>query len=216
MDDSYQIKRMDVLDLKYPQLSSVDPNARKYNPKILIPSLKWNNKLAEQRVYETIELLGKNPDIYDPKPNGRAVWINPPTFFTTGDSFYSDIVIKDAGYYHEKPVDHLDFYYISLNYRISPDKLSGLHKITGSAYYYLVGELLYAGCHFPSASIVTFNIIKEYNENKISLEDARELYNNRIAQASVEYNKAATSGNIKNPDNWNYIRILEDYITENY
>ena len=212
MDDSYYIEQELILDLKYEQLSSLDPNAKKYNPDTFDPPLKWDNKLAVQRVYETMDILDKKPDIYDPEAGGRAVWIDPPTFFTSEKSLYADIVIKDVGYYHEKPADHLDFYFISLKYHISPDKLSNIHKITGSAYYYPIGELLYAGCHFPSASIVTFDIIKEYNENKISLEDAREVYNNRIAHAAEEYNKAAIGGDINNQDNWNYIRILENYI----
>jgi len=214
MEDYYRSRQDALLDLKFDQLSQLDPNAKKYNPETLDPQLQWENKLAEQRVYETIDILNQNPDIYDPATGGRAIWIAPPMLFNPGKSLYSDIVIKDVAYYHEKTADHLDFYFMSLNYNIKPDKIANLNKITGSAYYYPVGELLYAGCHFPSASIITFAIIKEYNEDKISLEDARESYNNRIKQASDEYNKSATSGDIHLPKNWNYIRIFENYINE--
>jgi hypothetical protein len=192
------------------KLSNVDPTAKKYNPDIF--KIKWNNKLAVQRVHETAEILNRDPDYLDENPGGFAKWVKPGTFYVGSNSLYEHLIIKDVGYYHEKPAEHLDFYFLSMRYHIKPDKLSNLHKITGSAYYYQIGGILYAGCHFPGASIITFGIIKEYNEDKISLEDAREFYNGRIARAMEEYTKAANSGNIGNSENWKFISTYEGYV----
>lgn len=210
---SHSIIESELNHMKFGPLSMVDPNAKKYNPDT-IRGFNWNNKLAAQRVFETMDLLGRKPDLIDPKPGGCAIWYKPSLFFGKGKSLYNSLEIKDGAYYHEKPAEHLDFYFLSLKYHVKPDKQSKIHRITGSAYYYSVGGLLYAGCHFPGASIVTFDIIKEYNEDMISLEDARELYNGRIARAMEEYMKGANSGQIKNKNNWGYIRTLERYVND--
>ena len=153
-------------------------------------NLEWNNLLAIQRVYEMIQVLNRNPDMLGTKKGQSAIW------YDVGS--YHKVEIQDQAYQHTKPERHSDFIFVWLRIQMKPEKVADINKITSAAFYYEPGQLLCASGNFLGESIATFSVLKEYNDCKINLEEARELLNYRVKELTEEFVKAERSGNLKN------------------
>ena len=159
-------------------------------------NLEWNNLLAIQRVYEVSKLLNREPDLLGVKSGQSAIWYNPET--KVGKGHYHKIEIQDQAYQHTKPARHSDFLFVWLRMKIKPEKAADINKITSSAFYYEPGQLVCAACHFIEASIATFSILKEYNDDKINLDQARQIYDIRIKELLEEFIQSEYTEDIRN------------------
>lgn len=172
----------DVNKLYYKKITTIAPGSVVYDN---IWDIQWNNPLAIQRVYQVSKLLGKCPDVLGRKQGQSAVWYNPRSKVNKGN--YHKFEIHDHAYQHTKPARHVDFFFVWLRMKMKPDKAADINKITTSAFYYEPGQLVCAACHFIEASIATFSVLKDYNDDKINLEQARQEYDNRIVELLGEF-----------------------------
>ena len=189
--NSYERMIGEINKLKYNETTSVPKDAIKYEN---MWNLKWHNKLAIQRVYEVSKLLNKPPDMLGLEAGQSAVWFNPKS--KVGKGHYHKFEIHDHAYQHTKPVRHADFFFVWLRMKMKPEKAANINRITTSAFYYDPGQLVCAACHFIEASIATFSVLKEYNDDRINLEQARQVYDNRISEMSEEFMESEKLENI--------------------
>ena len=207
--NSYERMVGDVNKLYYKKTTTISPDTVIYDN---IWNLKWNNPLAIQRVYQVSKLLGKCPDILGTKLGQSAVWYNPESKIGKGN--YHKFEIQDQAYQHTKPARHVDFFFVWLRMKMKPEKAANINSITTSAFYYEPGQLVCAACHFIEASIATFSILKDYNDCKINLPQARQEYDNRIKELLEEFTKSEKVEDIKNFPT--PLRdIYEEYIMDN-
>jgi len=191
--NSYERMVGDVNKLYYDKTTTISRDAVVYNN---VWELQWNNPLAIQRVYQVSKLLGKCPDIVGRKPGQSAIWYNPVSKVGTGQ--YHKFEIQDQAYQHTKPMRHADFLFVWLRMKMKPEKAADINKITSSAFYYEPGQLVCTACHFIGASIATMSILKEYNDCKISLSEARHEYDIRIGELLKEFLESEKTEDIQN------------------
>ena len=150
--------------------------------------IEWEHKISIFRLYEYIDLFGNIPDIIDFKKGGLAIWNKSANSKVSERHNYFRVEIRDFIYQHTKPIRHPDFLFVTIKYKMDPKKIKHLEDISKSILYYDLGEELTAACHFIEASIATLSIVKQYNENEISLKQARQEYDIRISELLKEYN----------------------------
>ncbi len=191
--NSYEEMIGSINKLYYDKTTSIPPDSLVYEN---VWNIEWNNKLAIQRVYEVSKLLNRGPDVLGKRPGQSAIWYNPET--KVGKGHYHKFEIHDQAYQHSKPARHADFFFVWLRMKMKPEKATNINKITTSAFYYDPGQLVCAACHFIEASIATFSVLKDYNDDKINLEQARQVYDNRIGELLEEFLKSEQNEDIRN------------------
>lgn len=144
-------------------------------------NLEWKNRQAMNRFYQYSSMFGR-PDSVIKSQGGMAVWMR----VRIDDLMIPMMTIRDTNFTHTKPVRHMDYVFVTIKYQVKPCKIKGINKITGSAYYYPVGKELTSGCHFIGASIAAFYVIKEYNEDRMGLEEARQTYDILVMEFAKE------------------------------
>ena len=164
-------------------------------------NLDWDNKLAIKRVYQTIKMLGKDPDVVGKDKNQSVIWYKPRIDVT--DRNYDRIEIMDQSYHYLQPTKRGDFYFVSYRMEIKPNKIHDVSKINNSAFYYSRGSLVTVGCHYIGAALATFSVLKDYNNDKISLLQAKKELKSRNNKLFEEFEQ----------DKIKYKVILEKYIT---
>ena len=183
--NSYERMVGNVNKLYYKETTTISPGSVVYDN---VWDLRWHNSLAIQRVYQVSKLLGKCPDVLGRRPGQSAIWYNPPS--KVGNGHYHKFEIQDQAYQHTKPARHADFFFVWLRMKMKPEKAANINKITTSAFYYEPGQLACAACHFIEASIATFSVLKDYNNDKVNVEEARREYDNRISEMLPEFLKS--------------------------
>ncbi len=176
-------------------------------------NLQWKNELAMQRVYQIAFLLDREPDALDPRSDGMAWWKNPRS--RSGFGHYYEFRIYDSDYAHSKPVRHSDFFYVALRRRLKPNTICHMQEITDSTYYYGVGGILYSTCGELEASMATFAIVIAYDNDEISLLEARERYNTYIKTIVGEFFENEKHSDMWRLNNWQFRTAIEKYIMEN-
>lgn len=187
----YKSLLIDLEDATFSKVTTV-PRGTNFNDNYL--NLEWNNELAINRVYQTINLLGKEPDIIDARLGGRAIW-NSPDARITGNSYY-EFDIRDVSFLHLKPITHSDFFFVSISMTLKAETIRNLNEITDSVYYYPIGGILYSSCGELEASIATFAVVKQYDDGLITLSEARERYNYYVKLILEEFFEAEKSSNM--------------------
>ena len=162
-------------------------------------NLNWDNKLAIERVYRSILYLG-SPDVVGYNKNQSVIWYNP--LMKTTNNYYDKIEIKDQEYHYLQPIKRGDFYFVSYRMDIKPDKIHGLYQINSSASYYPRGPIVTVGCHYMGAALATFSVLKDYNNDKITILQAKKELQDRESKLYNEFNANETK----------YMAILEKYI----
>lgn len=199
---SLQTFRQEINAYHFDSLSAADEDA------VLPTDMHWENELAMQRVEELRQRFGE-PDAIDKRRGGFARWIQPPALGTEGATSdgnpccYEFIMVEDVGYFHHS---HLDFLFVGIHMPLKKETQKQVLDLTGSAYYYAVGEILVAGCHFLGASIGTFSVVKDLNEGLITIPEAQKRYSQRIGDLHEE------KKNINAADYPPLLSIYERYI----
>ncbi len=145
-------------------------------------NLQWTNPQAIQRFYEIRSSLGVDPDAVNPRSQGLAIWQRPRG--KTGGQYHS-FEIRDEITPHNRPSLHGDFFVVRLPRRLRSKTIRDLHKINESTW--VEPGLQGVECNFIEPAIVTFAVTKMYDQGKISLEEARELYGTQIKQLEGEW-----------------------------
>ena len=144
--------------------------------------LLWDNKLAMLRVYETLEYYKVKPKSVDLSRGGEVV------FRDIGQ--WKRIVIRDVDPIHLKPKPHVDCIHLAYSFCLSQEKVSQLHKISGSITYNSVGKMLYSGCDFVAASIGTFVIVVLFSRGDMKIDEASKMYDRVIIELYEEFHKS--------------------------
>lgn len=198
--NSYENMVSSINKLYYDKTTNVPAGTEVYDNML---GLKWDNSLAIQRVYEISALLGRNPDVVGKEKGQSAIWYNPKT--KIGQGHYHRFEIHDQAYQRSKPSGHADFLFVWLRMKLKPEKAADISKITRSVFYYEPAQLVCATCHFIEATIATFSVLKDYNNCKVSLEEAQHTFGVRVKELADEYKKGGPTP----------LRdILERYIVE--
>lgn len=203
-DNAYQQLTAKLNKMKFKEFTKPKEDQVYYEN---IWNLEWNNPVAIQRVYQTAELFNRSPDVLGRKAGQTAIWYNavPPNGF--GE--YSEVQVKDVAYKHH---GHMDFYFTRLRMKLDPDKAQDIQKISEGAYYYPVGQELSFACHTIEPAIAVFSVIKEYNDDKVTLEEAKSLKGERVTKLVDEFNQTLEKGESLRSSNRPYKEALEEYI----
>ena len=99
--------------------------------------VEWKNKIAIDRLKEFVNKFG-DPNIYDLKPNGLAIWTREQldnfTFYGN-KNVYEEIMIKDEAIEHKCPESHIDNIYVSIIVPITANDFNNIQRISGSLSY---------------------------------------------------------------------------------
>jgi hypothetical protein len=204
--NSYQELVSNLNKLYYDKTTSLPPNIVVYENTW---NINWNNQLAIQRVYELSKMLNKSPDVIGKRVGQSAIWYNPSS--TTGNGQYHRIEVLDQGYQHLHPTRHSDFMLVWFRMELKPEKAENISKINPSIIYYQPGQLIGVNCNFLAAGIGAISVIKEYNDCKISLEEAKDLSDIRLSDLADEFLESEQSVDIRNYPT-SLKDILESYI----
>ena len=158
-------------------------------------NLGWMNKQAIQRVYQTMSLVGRYPDLYDSQIGGQATWLYVNS--KVGDHHFDNFTIEDTIHMHARPVLHSDYFSVTITMPLKIKTVSKLTKITESVTYNRVSQKLTAACHFRGAAIVTFYVVARFNTGEITTEEARTMYSRLIPEALEEFSKVERGENMK-------------------
>ena len=165
----------------------------------------WRNRLAVFRIYEMAALLGRLPDMHTNQlpiaivsrgqgrisdevygPGNMAVWTTPVQTHP-GENTYHRWEINDEAFLHTKPAPHADFFFAYVQHPMHPAEKTGeLWRISGSITRYPLGRVTGAGCHFRGAAVATLSLVRQYALGELSLEQAADEYDRRIAALSAE------------------------------
>lgn len=141
-------------------------------------NVQWNNLLSIDRLNRMIALLGRNPDAIYRARGGFAIWTD---ILLNGLYKFKEIRISD--------VDSYDSIFITYNYAIKPSKICNLHKVSYNIIYYPKGRTLTVVCSNLGISLATFFAIKQYNNDEIGYEDAKDRINELSNDIQQEYNE---------------------------
>lgn len=183
MDPAYKELNEDVSEISLvPNIKMMLEKGQAMYPNQYKALEGWNNQLAVVRINEAVKYFRKKfgadmePDI------GRNI-----TYFWDvpghkGKQTYLRWEIRNWWYYHDKPGDHADFFFLWVKMKIPEAKLKNLYKISNSIVVYAVGHEVGAGCHVRAAGVATLSIVKQYVNNEITLPEAIDMYNRLVAK----------------------------------
>lgn len=161
--------------------------------------LAWKNPLAINRVYEMLEFQkGDDRLTADPTEGGFVIFRRPigrNRDKTGRHVHYREWRIDDKAVYHDKPVEHLDFFWMTAELRVPGSKKGFLlHQISESIVVNYREDLISAGCHFRGAGVATLSIVKQFLKDEISFEEAKDLYDSRIEDVTREQDEWENTG----------------------
>ena len=131
-------------------------------------NLKWNNKLAIDRVDYLINYAKRNPDGYDQKLGGFAIWND------LGN--YKRIEVRDEMALHMVPAIHVDFMRSIIDYPMSSDKIDDVRSLSESVQYDNLRHELSASCHFVGANVATLYLAILVASGEKTVIEARRMY----------------------------------------
>ena len=180
--NSYREMVSDLNKFYYKQTTSIPDDSIIYENTW---NIQWNNRLAIQRVYQISKILNKSPNVLGKKSGESAIWYNPKSNIEIGD--YHRIEILDQAYQHTNPYRHADFIMVWFRMELKPDKAINISNISNNIFYYKLGQLVGVSCNFLADAIGAISVLKEYNDCKISLDEAKDLYHDRINNLAEEF-----------------------------
>ena len=174
--------------------------------------LEWLNKLAINRFYQLVTLLG-DPNSYDPSQGGGAVWYDVKSNSGCAGSYYI-VEVRDTAVYHAKPVDHLDFLFTGIKMELDKDIDDALRNVSGSMYYYPNGKITYAVCGELEANLASLAIVKMLQERRINVTQASSLYDTLVKSTLDEFFVAETKSMLYEAgvNQWPKRNALENYL----
>lgn len=153
-------------------------------------------KVGPKREYhKTVKRFG-NPSYLKPGPGGVAVW----TRFKESCPF-TRIMIIDESVPHDKPVEHCDFIYTTINYTISREMRPNVLNISESLMYDSLKEELTARCGTLEANIATLVLADKVNNNLVT---ASEVY------AGDKYKAYIMKAEADAPTNYRILQSIKD------
>ena len=72
-----------------------------------------------------------------------------------------------------------------------------MNRISGSIFYYNVGNLLCAACHFLEPSLVSAFVVKNLDNGHYTLDQARQEYDSRIIELAGEWGKSSSKRDLE-------------------
>lgn len=169
--------------------------------------LKWYNRsaaLLANRLY----LMLCTPDVIEKEMKGCIMWNNLATMFHLSDRTYTNVAVYDLiSTVHFVPSIHMDYLFMSIEMKLNDSTIKHLAKISDSLRY--KNGILTAEADFPGAIIAKFAIIKRVNENKISIEDARDTYRAWLKICYDEWREIIHGEDISKA---NLTKVLEKYL----
>ena len=95
-------------------------------------------------------------------------------------------MIEEEAFLHSKPAWHADFFTMHARVKMTPEKQGHLPEISPSISYYAPASDCGAGCHNRGAGVGSLSIVKQYAQDDLSLQQAIDEYDRRIATLAVE------------------------------
>jgi len=140
--------------------------------------VKWLSKgeyNPAERLQDIINVYGK-PTTIDKKSGGFAVW-NQKTL-KKKKKCYDRIVIRDEQIPHLKPLPHIDFLYLTIDYYIPLPKLLQVLGITQSLMYDQLKQQITVRCHWMKANINTLYLAIKIADGNLTLKEvkSKDLY----------------------------------------
>jgi len=129
------------------------------------------------RLPDIIKQFGP-PKMFDPTSGGSAIWTKEQLTNTP----YERIEIRDEQIPHDKPKPHTDFLYSWYKIDIPSYKIGGLHKISKSISYDPLKKVMTARCHDMRPNVVTHWIVKQYAEDRLTIDEAVGMYGPMILE----------------------------------
>lgn len=199
---------MDVIDKKLIKHHSLNKSTKDLED-VYSFNLNWpKNPLGVQRAIESAEYLetrfeySEYPGIVRADGEGAVIWRLVPGV----GGVYKEWLINENFVLHTKPAPHIDFFYITAYIYVPPEKRCNLTKISDSIILDERYDTVSAGCHFRGAAVATLSIVKEYAQDRLTLQRAMDEYDRRIKELAEEDKEAEETGETPLTD------IYEEYI----
>jgi hypothetical protein len=128
------------------------------------PVTNWKNTAAADYLQVMTKTFGI-PSAIDPTPGGLAIW--KPEFLANGCLFR--IEVRDEAILHRYPVNHFDFVYITVRYRVAPSRFMDVTTLTNTITYDQAKSELTARCGTVEGAIAILALATQIGQGYISI-----------------------------------------------
>lgn len=146
---------------------------------------KWKHTLPKKYYPECVKMFGP-PNAISNTEGGMCIW------YDRGDLF-SEHILRDEQVDHCVPRPHQDYFYSSILFYVSPEKLGDVLRISGSLNYDGLKKLLTARCGGINANYATLYLAMQVANGELSISQVKsdDMYSKMIRGEIIPHSEMA-------------------------